>query len=66
MGPGNPAINPYHHYTFELFALDAKLPLDATADRPAVLKAMEGHVPGEGCPGGPLQAPRNRYPRALF
>ena len=31
MGPGNQAINPYHHYTFELFALDAKLPLDENA-----------------------------------
>ena len=25
MGPGNNGINPYHHYTLELYALDAKL-----------------------------------------
>jgi Raf kinase inhibitor-like YbhB/YbcL family protein len=30
MGPGNAAINPYHHYTLELFALNAKLTLGPT------------------------------------
>jgi hypothetical protein len=44
MGPGNPAQNPYHHYTFELFALDSKLSLGADASRTDVLKAMEGHI----------------------
>jgi Raf kinase inhibitor-like YbhB/YbcL family protein len=58
MGPGNPAINPYHHYTFELFALDAKLPLDANADRPAVLKAMEGHVLGKAVLVGRFKRPQ--------
>jgi len=58
MGPGNPAINPYHHYTFELFALDTKLPLDASADRPAVLKAMEGHVLGKAVLVGRFKRPQ--------
>jgi Raf kinase inhibitor-like YbhB/YbcL family protein len=41
--PGAPA-GPYHHYIFELYALDAKLDLPPTATRADVLKAMEGHV----------------------
>jgi hypothetical protein len=47
MGPGNQAINPYHHYTFELYALDAKLELGPDASRDDVLKAMAGHVIGK-------------------
>lgn len=58
MGPGNPAINPYHHYTFELFALDAKLPLDANADRAAVMKALEGHVLGKAVLVGRFKRPQ--------
>src|SRR3984893_18638549 len=52
MGPGAPA-GPYHHYTFELFALDTKLtdshgPLFPPAHSPtAVLHAMDGHVLGK-------------------
>jgi Raf kinase inhibitor-like YbhB/YbcL family protein len=48
MGPGAPAGGPYHHYTFELFALDTKLDLGADATRADVLKAMEGHILGKG------------------
>jgi hypothetical protein len=44
MGPGAPAPGPYHHYTFELFALDATLALGPEATRTDVLKAMDGHV----------------------
>jgi Raf kinase inhibitor-like YbhB/YbcL family protein len=47
-GPGAPAVGPYHHYTFELFALDVKLDLTADATRADVLKAMEGHILGKG------------------
>ena len=36
--------NVYHHYVFELFALDTKLSLGADAARQDVLKAMDGHV----------------------
>jgi Raf kinase inhibitor-like YbhB/YbcL family protein len=47
MGPGNAAINPYHHYTWELYALDAKLMLGPDATRADVMKAMEGHTVGK-------------------
>jgi hypothetical protein len=52
MGPGAPA-GPYHHYTFELFALDQKLdvargtPQQAAETRTAVVNAMDGHVLGK-------------------
>jgi Raf kinase inhibitor-like YbhB/YbcL family protein len=47
-GPG-----PYHHYAFELFALDTKLtmaqsqPAQLIDTRIALVKAMEGHVIGK-------------------
>ena len=47
MGPGAGAQGPYHHYTFELFALDNKLELGADASRADVMKAMEGHIVGK-------------------
>ena len=52
MGPGAPA-GPYHHYTFELYALDTKLdvaqgtPQEAANTRVGVVNAMEGHVLGK-------------------
>lgn len=53
MGPGAPA-GPYHHYTFELYALDTKLDAAAPASpqqtgdtRKAVMAAMEGHILGK-------------------
>ena len=52
MGPGAPA-GPYHHYTFELYALDTKLevpsgtPQEAAMTRNAVVNAMDGHVLGK-------------------
>jgi len=52
MGPGAPA-GPYHHYTFELYALDTKLdvptgtPQQAADTRTAVMNAMDGHVLGK-------------------
>jgi Raf kinase inhibitor-like YbhB/YbcL family protein len=52
MGPGAPA-GPYHHYTFELYALDAKIdvpsgmPAQAGETRVAVFNAMDGHVIGK-------------------
>ncbi len=36
-----------HHYTFELYALDAKLDLPAGSTRADLLKAMDGHVIGK-------------------
>jgi len=52
MGPGA-GPGPYHHYTFELYALDTKLevpqgtPQEAAATRNAVVNAMDGHVLGK-------------------
>src|SRR5499427_9984778 len=52
MGPGAPP-GPYHHYTFELYALDTKLdvptgtPQQAADTRNAVVSAMDGHVLGK-------------------
>ena len=52
MGPGAPA-GPYHHYTFELYALDTRLevpqglPAAAAPTRTAVIDAMDGHVLGK-------------------
>ena len=47
-GPGARAAGPKHHYTFELYALDTKLDVQAGADawvtRTAVWKAMDGHI----------------------
>jgi Raf kinase inhibitor-like YbhB/YbcL family protein len=48
MGPGAPAAGPYHHYTFELFALDTKLDLGPDAARADVMKAIDGHILGKG------------------
>jgi len=48
MGPGAPAAGPFHHYTFELFALDTKLDLGPDATRADVLKAIDGHILGKG------------------
>jgi hypothetical protein len=39
--------NIYHHYTFELYALDTKLALTPDASREDVLKAMDGHIVGK-------------------
>jgi Raf kinase inhibitor-like YbhB/YbcL family protein len=43
-GPGAPAGERYHHYVFELYALNAKLGLPATATRAELLAAMAGKV----------------------
>lgn len=47
MGPGNAGINPYHHYTLELYALDSTLSLGPDATRDEVLAAMNGHTTGK-------------------
>ena len=52
MGPGA-GPGPYHHYTFELYALDTKLdiaqpqPAQAADTRTAIINAMDGHVLGK-------------------
>ena len=52
MGPGMGAAGPYHHYTFELFALDTKLDLGPDATRADVLAAMQGHILAKGVLAG--------------
>jgi Raf kinase inhibitor-like YbhB/YbcL family protein len=56
-GMGAPAAGPYHHYTFELFALDTKLSLGPDATQADVLKAMEGHILGKGVLVGRFHRP---------
>jgi Raf kinase inhibitor-like YbhB/YbcL family protein len=48
MGPGARADGPYHHYIFELYALDTKLDLGPDAKRVDLFKVMEGHVLAKG------------------
>ncbi|HKB95466.1 MAG TPA: YbhB/YbcL family Raf kinase inhibitor-like protein [Rhizomicrobium sp.] len=43
MGPGARG-NVYHHYTFQLYALDTKLALGPDATRAQIMAAMDGHV----------------------
>src|SRR5215470_10615076 len=61
-GPGAPANGPYHHYVFELFALDAKIevpanPADPFDTRAKVLSAIQGHVLGKALYLGFLRRP---------
>ena len=48
MGPAPPAGHPVHHYVLELYALDNKLGLPATATRAEVMAAMNGHIVSRG------------------
>ncbi len=66
MGPGAPAGPRYHHYVFELYALNANLGLPPTTSRDDLLKALQGKVVakaayvgrfrGEAPAGGPPAA----------
>jgi Raf kinase inhibitor-like YbhB/YbcL family protein len=61
-GPGAAATGPRHHYMFEIYALDAKLDVQPTADafetRTNVFKAMQGHVLGKAVYGGLFKRPQ--------
>jgi Raf kinase inhibitor-like YbhB/YbcL family protein len=57
MGMGAGAQGPYHHYTYELFALDAKLTLGPDATRADVMAAMNGHILGKGVLVGRFHRP---------
>ena len=48
IGPGAPFYGPRHHYTFELFALNARLELGSDATRADLMQAMDGHVLAKG------------------
>ena len=43
-GPGAPAGPRYHHYVFELYALNSNLDIPQTASRADLIKAMEGKI----------------------
>jgi Raf kinase inhibitor-like YbhB/YbcL family protein len=47
-GMGMVSAGPYHHYTWELFALDTKLALGPDATRADVLAAINGHILDKG------------------
>jgi len=51
LGPGGLA-RPFHHYLFELFALDAVLDLGPDATRATVLQRMDGHILGKAMLAG--------------
>jgi Raf kinase inhibitor-like YbhB/YbcL family protein len=57
MGMGAAAVGPYHHYTFELYALDTKLSLGPEATQADVLNAMEGHILMKGVLVGRFHRP---------
>ena len=61
-GPGAPANGPMHHYTFEVYALDAKIDMaqgaDAWETRRSLFKAMEGHVLGKAVMVGMFKRPQ--------
>jgi Raf kinase inhibitor-like YbhB/YbcL family protein len=57
MGMGAAAVGPYHHYTFELFALDTKLTLGPEATQGDVMKAMDGHILMKGVLVGRFHRP---------
>jgi Raf kinase inhibitor-like YbhB/YbcL family protein len=56
-GPGAPAL-PMHHYSLTLYALNAPLELADSADRAAVMAAMEGKVLARGIFTGRYVVPR--------
>ncbi len=37
-----------HHYHYRVYALDKKLDISASTDKPGLLKAMEGHILASG------------------
>ncbi len=61
-GPGAGANGPYHHYMFELYALDTKLDVkpsdDAFETRARVMEAIQGHVLGKAVYGGLFRRPK--------
>jgi Raf kinase inhibitor-like YbhB/YbcL family protein len=61
-GPGAPATGPYHHYTFEIYALDIKLDTiepgaNEQETRTKVMAAIQGHVRGKAVMFGLFRRP---------
>ena len=57
MGMGAGALGPYHHYTYELYALDTMLTLGPDATRADLLAAMSGHIRGKAILMGRFHKP---------
>ena len=61
-GPGAGANGPFHHYVFELYALDIKLDVKPSADafetRANVVKAIQGHILAKAVYGGLFRRPQ--------
>lgn len=61
-GPGAPATGPMHHYTIEVYALDAMVDVQPAATAPetrtAVFRAMAGHVLGKAVYVGLFRRPQ--------
>jgi Raf kinase inhibitor-like YbhB/YbcL family protein len=64
MGPGAPAGPRYHHYTFELYTLNATLDLPATAGRDELLKAIDGKVVAKAAYVGRYRSAESATPPA--
>ncbi len=47
-GPAPPRGHGMHHYHFVLYALDQRVTLPPSADRPGLMKAIKGHVLATG------------------
>jgi len=61
-GPGAPATGPYHHYTFEIYALDIKLDTvepgaNEQETRTKVMAAIQSHVRGKAVMFGLFRRP---------
>ena len=61
-GPGARAAGPKHHYTFEIYALDATIDVPHGANeqetRTAVFAAMQGHILGKAVYAGLFKRPQ--------
>ena len=61
-GPGAGANGPKHHYVFELYALDATIDVQPSADafetRANVIKAIQGHILAKAVYGGLFKRPQ--------
>lgn len=57
MGPGAPPGPRYHHYVFELYALNTKLDLPETASRAELLAAMKGKTVAKAAYVGRYRSP---------
>jgi Raf kinase inhibitor-like YbhB/YbcL family protein len=57
IGPGMGPAGPYHHYTFQLYALDSKLTLGSDATLTDVEAAMQNHILGKGVLVGRFHLP---------